>query len=219
MGLKGVNWNINDAVRKQLKYAIEAPSKIGNVRVARSISVGAFTYMHSGFAFNLSIGRYCSIGDGFTALQPNHSFNTLSTSPVLYGSELSIGLPIAEEECMFTKKNKVNTVFKQTKIGNDVWIGANVTILHGIDVGNGAIIGAGSVVTKDVPAYSIVAGNPAKHIRDRFCSEIISKLQELKWWNCHPSIIDKAPNDSIESTIKYIENNYRKYNCEVKHEN
>ena len=68
-------------------------------------------------------------------------------------------------------------------IGNDVWIGDRATILSGVRIGDGAVIGAGSVVTKDVEPYSIVAGNPARPKRTRFDEETIKKLLEIKWWD------------------------------------
>ena len=70
-----------------------------------------------------------------------------------------------------------------TVIGNDVWIGKNVTILPGVHIGDGAIIGANSVVTKDIPAYHIAGGNPCKIIRKRFEDELINYLEEIKWWD------------------------------------
>ena len=68
-------------------------------------------------------------------------------------------------------------------IGNDVWIAAKSIVFQGVKIGNGAVIGAGSVVTKDVPDYAIVAGNPARIIRYRFTPDIIAYLNETKWWN------------------------------------
>lgn len=70
-----------------------------------------------------------------------------------------------------------------TVIGNDVWIGQNATLLPGVHVGDGAIIGLGSIVSRDVEPYTIVAGNPAKPIRKRFDSEMIELLLRLQWWN------------------------------------
>lgn len=72
---------------------------------------------------------------------------------------------------------------RDTIIGNDVWFGTNSTIMLGVKIGDGAIIGACSVVTKDVPPYSIVAGNPAKIVRYRFPDEIIEQLLKIKWWD------------------------------------
>lgn len=78
---------------------------------------------------------------------------------------------------------------KTTVIGNDVWIGSNVVILGGLNIGDGAVIGAGAVVTKDVQPYSIVVGNPAREIKKRFSEQIISDLMEIKWWGFPPEIL------------------------------
>ncbi len=112
---------------------------------------------------NLKIGKFCSISDDVTIfLGGEHETNTSSCYP-------------------FTLKNH------QTKgnvtIGNDVWIGQYSTILSGVNIGDGAIIGANSLVTKDVPPYAVVGGNPAKLIKYRFDEETIEKLLELKWWD------------------------------------
>ncbi|ASV09195.1 CatB-related O-acetyltransferase [Leptospira interrogans] len=81
-----------------------------------------------------------------------------------------------------------------TIIGNDVWIGTNAIILPGIKIGDGAIIGAYSVVARDVPAYTIVTGNPSQVIRERFSPEVKEKLLKLKWWDWTPQKIT----DSLE---------------------
>lgn len=76
-----------------------------------------------------------------------------------------------------------------TDIGNDVWIGMNVTIMGGLKIGNGAIIAAHSVVTKDVPPYSIVAGVPARIIKYRFDDDKIQKIEKFEWWRLSPEIL------------------------------
>ena len=76
-------------------------------------------------------------------------------------------------------------------IGNDVWIGYNAIILSGVTIGDGAIIATGAVVTKDVPAYTIVGGIPAKKIKKRFSDEIIQRLQKMKWWDWPEELIAK----------------------------
>ena len=81
-------------------------------------------------------------------------------------------------------KNKGDVI-----IGNDVWIGLDALIMNGVKIGDGSIIGANSVVTKDVKPYEFVAGNPAKHIRIRFENEIIKLLSLLQWWNLEENII------------------------------
>ncbi|WP_442920484.1 CatB-related O-acetyltransferase [Methanobrevibacter sp.] len=93
-------------------------------------------------------------------------------------------------------------------VGNDVWIGSDAKILSGTKINDGSIIGANSIVTKDVPPYAIVAGNPAKIIRYRFNNEIIEKLLEIKWWNFKEEELIKVipllqSNDIKEFLLKY----------------
>ncbi len=88
---------------------------------------------------------------------------------------------------------------KRIKIGNDVWIGCNAVILGGVEVGDGAVVGAGAVVTKDVPAYTIVAGNPAKEIKKRFSKEVIEYVCQLNWWD--------LPNAVLAENIHLIRSN------------
>lgn len=122
---------------------------------------------------NTTIGKFCSISDNCNIGMPSHPIDFVSTSPVFLSPKNLL------------KKNFSKNDFesyKETNIGNDVWIGANVLIKAGITVGDGAIIGAGSIITHDVPPYEIWAGNPAKLIRKRFDDDTVSKLLEIKWW-------------------------------------
>ncbi|WP_318643164.1 CatB-related O-acetyltransferase [Flavobacterium ardleyense] len=116
---------------------------------------------------NIHIGKYCQLGMNVALHGTNHPISFLST---YINSRLFDGLSELKSE-------------KHISIGNDVWIGHAAIILGGINIGNGSIIAAGSVVTKDVEPYSIVAGNPAKIIRKRFSENIISEIEQLKWWD------------------------------------
>lgn len=91
-----------------------------------------------------------------------------------------------------------------TTIGNDVWLGLAATILPGICIGNGSVVGAAAVVTHDVPAYTIVAGNPAKVIRKRFDDEVISKLEEIAWWNWPIENINEVLKSIIHGDVEYL---------------
>ncbi len=119
---------------------------------------------------NIIIGNYCSIGSGLKAFRANHPADKFTTHPVLYN-------PIFG----YVPKDLLER--PDLVIGHDVWIGSNVTICPGCKkIGNGAIVGAGSIVTHDVAPYTIVAGNPAKLIRPRFTAKQITWLQQKKWW-------------------------------------
>ncbi len=117
---------------------------------------------------NLTIGSYCSIGpEVLIVLDGEHDTTRLSTYP------FSLSHNIQDRDHPFSRGD--------VTIGNDVWIGARTIILSGVNIGDGACIGAGSVVTRDVPPYSIVAGNPARIIKKRFQDELITKLSMLNW--------------------------------------
>lgn len=124
----------------------------------------------------LIIGKFCALARGvrFIMNGANHKISGISTYPFqIFGNGWENVMPAAEE-----LPYKGDTV-----IGNDVWIGYEALVMPGVKVGNGAIISSRSVVTGDVPAYAIVGGNPARVIRYRFDSEIISRLERIAWWN------------------------------------
>ena len=169
-------------------YRIEAPSRIGGFKPSRFFKCGAFSYIHDGYGHSVEVGRYCSIGKNLTVLQPNHTLETATTSPFLYSNFLNINNNLKWLGCELPHSTHfvdkpANKTDGKNIIGNDVWIGANVTILNGIHIADGAVIGAGSIVTKHVEPYSIVAGNPARHLRYRLEKHQIEKLLKLKWWD------------------------------------
>lgn len=125
----------------------------------------------------LKIGRFCSVACGakFLFASANHTMRSLSTYPFPIFFE-EWGLDAADVADAWDNKGDI-------AIGNDVWIGFEAVILGGVTVGDGAVIGARAVVTKDVPPYTIVGGVPAKPIQKRFSDEVISRLLKLQWWN------------------------------------
>lgn len=148
----------------------------------------------------LKIGRFCSVACGvkFVFTSANHTLRSLSTYT----------FPIFFEEWGLDVKNITKAWDNKGNIivGNDVWIGYGAVILSGVTVGDGAIIGARAVVTKDVPPYTIVGGVPARQIRKRFDDETIKKLLTLQWWNWDYEKIRKnipaIQSGDIESLLK-----------------
>ncbi|WP_279209730.1 CatB-related O-acetyltransferase [Bacteroides nordii] len=131
---------------------------------------GCFHHINFPQPCHISFGRYCSIGSGLKVFRANHPSNRFTTHPFLYN-------PIFK----YTSKDMLDR--PPLKIGNDVWTGSGVIICPAVkSIGDGAIIGAGSVVTHDVLPYTVVAGNPAKIIRKRFNEQQIAFLQDQKWW-------------------------------------
>jgi acetyltransferase-like isoleucine patch superfamily enzyme len=151
-------------------------SLFGNGRIHKS-HLGLFTYVQYGSNIsNAHIGRFCSIGPNVLIAHGEHPMNFLSTHPLFYNPSY------IKDISSFTTKPLFDS-HKQVNIGSDVWIGANCYIKDGLTIADGAAIGAGSVVTKDIPAYCIVGGAPARVIKKRFDDEIIENLLALKWWN------------------------------------
>lgn len=139
--------------------------------------LGRYTYLAHGARCGFAvIGSFCSIGpESIIGGLGKHPITFLSTHPAFFSTKKQAGNT-------FVTENLFDEV-QQTSIGNDVWVGARAMILDGIAVGDGAIVAAGSIVTRDVPPYAVVAGVPAKIIKYRFDNQTIAKLLEKKWWN------------------------------------
>ena len=140
-------------------------SDIGNNSFVSDTDIGNFT----------SISTDCYIGG------TSHPTDWVSTSPVFHKWENIMKKNFARHEF---------EIFRRTTIGNDVWIGNRVMIKAGVNIADGAVIGMGSIVTKDIGPYEIWAGNPARMIRKRFDDETIAALEEMKWWNWNDEKIE-----------------------------
>nr|WP_326184125.1 Vat family streptogramin A O-acetyltransferase [uncultured Oscillibacter sp.] len=130
----------------------------------------------------LVIGKFCAIARGVAFIMngANHRMNSVTTYPFnIMGGGWEKCTPSLEDLPL-----KGDTV-----VGNDVWIGQNVTVMPGVHIGDGAIIAANSVVAKDVPAYRVAGGNPCRVLRERFDRALTDYLLELKWWDWPPEKI------------------------------
>ena len=153
-----------------------------------SVFIGAYSYLNIDTLVrsSLFIGRYCSIGSRVSIPAGIHAHTKVSTHPIFPA--------VAHIQC-------------PTILKNDVWVGDGAIIKAGITIGNGAIIGANSVVTKDVPDYAIVGGAPAKIIKYRFSSYIISHLLESLWWEYPKDFVLNYSTLEIEDfLIQFTEN-------------
>ena len=155
---------------------VSQKSKIYPKYIIRNSSIDDYTYVSENSVINnTKIGKFCSLGPNLICGWGIHPINKLSTSPMFYSVLKQNGYSL-------TMKNKF-LEFKNIEIGNDVFIGMNVTILDGFKIGDGAIIGAGAVVSKDIPSYAVAVGNPIKILKYRFDNEKIESLLRIKWWN------------------------------------
>lgn len=159
-------------------------------------SYGTPKVEHGGKQATLKIGRFCSIAGGVTILLGgNHNTQAVTTYPFY---EKIPNIP------------KHNESKGDVVIGNDVWLASDCLILSGVSIGDGAVVAARAVVTRDIPPYAIVGGNPAKVIRYRFSEEIRQQLLANPWWDLpHEEIIKIAPllcSNNIDELLDYLKN-------------
>ncbi len=178
-------------------------------RRRKKYDIGDYSYIcHTTKMGSVKIGKFCSIGNEVVLGISNHPYDTITTSPFIYSRNkvCMLGDILVDEENL-TKIPQKSPEKRMTVIENDVWIGARAIVKCGVKLSNGSIVGAGAVVTHDVPPYAIVAGVPAKVIKYRFSEDIIEKLLELKWWDYPKDFIVKLPFNDIEKCIKLLEEN------------
>lgn len=131
---------------------------------------------------NCDVGAFCSISNFVSIGGVAHPLHFVSTSPVFLSHKDSVKTKFARHEYLPVLR---------TSIGHDVWIGERALIKAGVRIGHGAVIGMGSVVTKDVEPYAIVAGNPARFLRFRFDEIVVQGLLDLQWWNLPEAELEK----------------------------
>lgn len=170
---------------------IEAPAGLKFTQYVHSLHLGAFSYQVSGYCFAARIGRYCSIGEAVQIGRQNHPLDWASTSPAFYLHDDLLAVEdrfngAADYHSYRFKHGKPPTQARITTIGNDVWIGHGAYISAGVTVGDGAIIAGHAVVTKDVPPYAVVAGNPAVVKKFRQPPDVVSALLQSRWWQFAP---------------------------------
>lgn len=192
--------------RKNLKHQrvsrveVEGPVWFMGPTVTKTpLRIGAFSYFVGGVIDSCAeIGRYCSLAAGVRIGEPDHPTSWMSTSPFQYDEgrfgwhpDAADGVAIAAHD--FPRGPAV--------IGNDVWIGANVMVLRGVTIGDGAVVAAGAVVTRDVPPYSIVGGVPARVLRSRFDQDLVEELLDVQWWRFSPNQLAGLPYDDPRAVV------------------
>ncbi len=152
-------------------------TRVERMCVLHNVDLGDYSYIGDGTrVIRAEIGRFCSIAGSVQIGLGNHPSGMVSTSPAFYTNHNAVRTQWVEHPPEFEE-------YKQTVIGNDVWIGTRAMVRDGVAIGHGAIIGAGAVVTKDVEPYAVMAGVPARMIRKRFDDETVEKLLKLNWWD------------------------------------
>lgn len=172
---------------------IDRKAKINRFARVIDSTIGKYSYVGPGSKLiNSDIGNFCSISWNCCIGLSSHPLYTVSTSPIFFEKHNGTGT-------RWIAKDVQHMPIRRTSIGSDVWIGANSIILEGLRIGHGAVIGAGAVVTTDVPPYTVVGGVPSRFIKKRFPDDIIDALLEASWWN--------ASDDEIQEKIQVFQRN------------
>lgn len=176
---------IIDRIRRKLRGRIGVHEQLHSGRLrahyhALGVEVGLYSYGCfdiARFPSGVKVGRYCSIADTARVFLRNHGVGFMGMTAMLYRPEFGV-------------VDRDPIPFGTLSIGDDVWIGHNATILPGVgSIGRGAVIAAGAIVTHPVPAYAIVAGNPARVVRKRFSDTVIDAIEESRWWERDPAAL------------------------------
>lgn len=200
------------------KVKIEAPVYLGRCQVETGF-IGAFSFINMRSIKHIttncvveaqSIGRFCMFAHGINIGFPEHptEFLTAHTAFRYSAKEQwaqNFMLHNEYHDRLMGEKYQEAAHKALPVIGNDVWIGYGCAILNGVTIGDGAIIATGTVVTKDVPPYTIVGGVPAKPIRQRFSDRVVEKLLELKWWDYGPDVMSGLDISDSEYCVDALE--------------
>lgn len=186
------------------KSTIRGPMFLNkNSQIGPEVTFGKYSGLNeSCYVAHATVGAYCAIGARSSINPFNHPTDWLSIHEFQYHPKSYDWVP---EYADFKRLERTPDMFSTARIGNDVWTGHNVNILGGVTVGDGAIIAAGSAVTKDVPPYAIVAGVPAVVKRMRFSERIIERLLAVEWWNLELSDLSGLPFRDVERCLDMIE--------------
>ncbi len=174
-----------------------------NTQIGPDALIGRYFGMNeSGFIARATVGHYCSIG-ARTAINPfNHPVDWLSIHEFQYHPR---AFDWVDEYRAITRLGRTPDMFERVTIGSDVWMGHNVNVMPGVSVGDGAVIGAGSVVTKDVPAFAVAVGAPADVKRLRFAGHDVGRLLGARLWDLDLEDLSGLPFRDVEQCLDLVE--------------
>ncbi|WP_313537717.1 CatB-related O-acetyltransferase [Sphingomonas sp.] len=193
----GLQSTIDRVLLKLIRNHEESPYLRRRFQTLYGIEIGDYSYG----AFDrwrippgTKIGRYCSFAASAQIISANHPLQALSTHPIFYLKSRGV-------------IDRDRVVAQPTIVEDDVWVGHHAIITPGCKhIGRGAVIGAGAIVTRNVPAYAIVAGNPAKLIRHRFSPDVIAAIERTRWWEMDRAALahasTQAPDFALEPTVE-----------------
>jgi acetyltransferase-like isoleucine patch superfamily enzyme len=198
----GIALPFTHPVHMPAEFAVETPVVVqGSIHTDLPFRMGAFSANYGGRLRNVAIGRYCSISGDFQSGWDDHPTDWVTSSMVGYVPDLH-GWATLLGHADHRLVHQFASMRGPTTIGNDVWIGHGVFVRAGVTIGDGAVIGSRSLVLHDVPPYTIVAGSPARVVRQRFDDATVERLQRLAWWRY--SFFD-LPTDLVHSPASFLD--------------
>lgn len=169
-------------------------------------SVGSMSYSYSALPEPMRLGRYGSISSGLRILDSTHPTHTITSSALVFKPRNQLFARWQTPELQaFAAAFDVRGGKPFPVLGHDVWVGANVTLAMGIRIGSGAVVASGSIVTRDVPPYAVVAGAPATLKKYRFPAELIARLLASRWWELDPGFVFRHEFADPERLVARIE--------------
>lgn len=220
----GTRLRVGDEVRFLQDLSVEP--YVGFHAGKNLFKIGYMSYSNSQLPLDVKVGRYCSIASGVSFISYNHPWRCLSTSVFTHDRKTDLTARTLRDFHFANENFKIvpNPQKDQVVVENDVWIGQNCALAAGVILGTGSIIAANSVVTKNVPPYAIVGGNPAKIIKFRFTDQICAALYESQWWDYNyteffgmnisePSIFLNEFNEKKSILLKFVPDKVRIADC------
>jgi acetyltransferase-like isoleucine patch superfamily enzyme len=182
----------------------EPPCSIKRIGFGHSFALGAFSFAESGYYFGVRIGRYTSIGENVQIGRGSHPIAWATTSPLFYENAWNVFNQSVPEAEGFVFEAPPRYA-KITTIGHDVRIGHSSLISQGVNIGDGAVVMPFSTVSRDVPPYAIVEGNPATVTQMRFGVDVIARTRNLAWWRYAFWDLSGAPVGRPEAFLDHVE--------------
>lgn len=193
INLLSCNFSDDTAIEQNIWF--EGLNELKRCYIQSGTRFGLFSYVaHGSFVgTGTSMGRYCSIGMNSTVGPGEHTIDWLGTHNFLLNQK------------NVDRENQSRYANQRLEIGNDVWIGANVCVKTNVKIGHGSVIGAGTVVVKDVEPYSIVVGNPGRVLRMRFSDDVVERLLKSEWWRLPFDYVKQIPFHDVEKSLDVVD--------------
>lgn len=206
--------NLNGAIKPGKEIEMEGPSalyagpyvpSIGGPGASGLCTIGAFSYSYSALHEEVKVGRYCSLSNGIRILDSTHPLDFVTTSIITFRPHNHLCEGYVDPDITRRFDFDPRPAAPYPVLEHDVWIGRDVVLGMGITIGTGAVVAASSVVTKDVPPYAVVAGNPAQIIKFRFPPRLIQRLLASGWWRYSSQLLTRLPLDKPERFLDELE--------------